>query len=88
MSPSEAVAFYRLYAGHCIEISRHMSDPANKAALIVMAQAWMTLASQAEKKYGETILVDEKPWPRSPSQQVAQQQQQPQPDDPGDKQND
>src|SRR5258708_27511770 len=59
-------------------------SPANKAALIVMAQAWLTLANQAER-YGETILVGETPSPRSRSQQVAQQQQQPQPDDPGKK---
>ena len=64
-----------------------MSDPANKATLIVMAQAWMTLADQAEK-YGETTLVYETPPPRTQAQQVAQQQQQPQPDDPGKKQND
>jgi hypothetical protein len=62
-------------------MSRHMSDPANKATLIVMAQAWLTLADRAE--YGETILLDETPSPRTQSQQVAQQpQQQPQPDDP------
>jgi hypothetical protein len=52
-----------------------------------MTQAWLTLADQAER-HGETILVDEKPSPRSQSQQVARQQQQPQPDDPGRKQND
>ena len=88
MSPSEAVAFYRLYAGHCIEMSRHMADPANKATLIIMAQAWLTLADQTAK-YGETLLVDETPSPRTEAlQQVAQQQQQPQPDDPDKKQND
>ncbi len=69
-----------------------MSDPANKTTLIVMAQAWLTLAEQTEK-YGETVLVGETPSPRSQSQQVAQQQvaqqqQQPQPDDPGKRQND
>jgi ribosome-binding protein aMBF1 (putative translation factor) len=62
-----------------------MSDPANKATLIVMAQAWMTLADRAEK-YGETTLVYETPSPRTQAQQVAQQQQQP--DNPGKKQND
>jgi extradiol dioxygenase family protein len=89
VSPSEAVAFYRLYAGHCIEISRHMADPANKAALIVMAQAWMTLADQVEK-YGETIQVDETPSPRFQSEQVEQQQQQQQsqPGNPGKKHSD
>jgi len=64
-----------------------MADPANKATLIAMAQAWMTLADQAER-YGKTVLVDETPSPRSQSQQVAQQQQQSQPDDPCKKQND
>ena len=65
-----------------------MADPANKATLIIMAQAWLTLADQAEK-YRETLLVDEAPSPRTEAlQQVAQQQQQPQPDDPDKKQND
>jgi ribosome-binding protein aMBF1 (putative translation factor) len=63
-----------------------MSDPANKTTLIVMAQAWLTLAEQAEK-YGETTVVNQMPSPRSQSQQVAQQQQS-QPDNPGKKQND
>ena len=87
MSPSEAVAFYRLYAGHCIEMSRHMSDLANKTTLIAMAQAWLTLAEQVEK-YGETALANETPSPRSQSQQVTQQQQPSQPDDPGKKHGD
>lgn len=69
-------------------MSRHMADPANKATLIIMAQAWLTLADQTAK-YGETLLVDETPSPRTEAlQQVAQQQQQPQPDDPDKKQND
>lgn len=69
-------------------MSRHMADPANKATLIIMAQAWLTLADQAEK-YRETLLVDGAASPRTEAlQQVAQQQQQPQPDDPDKKQND
>lgn len=78
VSPSEAVAFYRLYAAHCIESSRHISDPGNKTSLLVMAQAWMALADHVEK-HGEVTLIYETP-PSSPEarQQVAQQQQQPQ----------
>jgi hypothetical protein len=76
VSPNEAVAFYRLYAAHCVEMARHISDPENKATLLVMAQAWLTLADQAQK-YGETTLVYETP-PRPQTQHVAQQQQQPQ----------
>lgn len=64
-----------------------MSDPANKATLIAMAQAWLTLADQVEK-YGESNPLDETQLPRSQSQQVAQQQQQPQLDDGDKKQND
>jgi hypothetical protein len=75
-SPSEAVAFYRLYAGHCVDMARHISDPESKATLLAMAQAWLTLADQAEK-YGETTLVYE--TPPYPQTRHAAQQQQPQP---------
>ena len=74
MSPSEAVAFYRVNAGHCIEIVRHISDPDTKASLIVRAQAWLALADHTEK-YGEITLVYETPWPRKNLQQVARQHQ-------------
>ena len=70
MSPSEAVAVYRVNAGHCIEIVRHVSDPDTKASLIVMAQAWLELADHTEK-YGEITLVYETPWPRTELQQAA-----------------
>ena len=73
MSPNEAVAYYRLSAGHCIEIARHISDPREKFSLLTMAQAWLRLADHVEK-HGETSL----PVAEAP-QQVAQQQQQPQP---------
>jgi len=49
VSPSEAVAFYRLRAWHCLDISRRISDPASKATLVVMAQAWSALADQTAK---------------------------------------
>ena len=73
MSPSEAVAYYRLSAAHCMEIARHISDPGEKTSLLVMAQAWLKLADHVEK-HRETPL----PTIEAP-QQVAQQQQQPQP---------
>ena len=74
MSPSEAIAVYRVNAGNCIEIVRHISDPDTKASLIVMAQAWLELADHTEK-YGEITLVYETPWPRKELRQVARQQQ-------------
>jgi hypothetical protein len=77
VSPREAVAFYRLSAAHCLEIARHISDPAEKTSLLIMAQAWLALADHAEK-YGEITLVGETPLQRPEAQQVAQQQQQPQ----------
>jgi hypothetical protein len=77
VSPSEAVAYYRLSAAHCIEIARHISDTAEKTSLLVMAQAWLALADHTEK-YGEINFIFEAPSPHSEPQQVAQQQQQPQ----------
>jgi hypothetical protein len=74
VSPSEAAAFYRVNAGHCIEIVRHVSDPDIKASLVVMAQAWLELADHTEK-YGEITLVYETPWPRPELQQAARHHQ-------------
>ena len=70
VSPSEAVAFHRLNAAHCIEIARHISDPGTKASLLVMAQAWLALADHTEK-YGEITLVFETLSPPPQPQQVA-----------------
>lgn len=78
MSPSEAVAYYRLSAAHCIEIARHISDTAEKTSLLVMAQAWLALADHTEK-YGEITLIGETQSQGPEAQQVAQQQQQPRP---------
>jgi hypothetical protein len=74
VSPSEAVAFHRLNAAHCVEIARHISEPATKVSLLVMAQAWLALADHTEK-YGEVTLVDEVPSPHKEPQQAAQQPQ-------------
>jgi hypothetical protein len=74
VSPSEAVAVYRVNAGHCIKIVRYVSNPDTKASLIVMAQAWLELADHTEK-YGEITLVYETPWPRKELRQAARQHQ-------------
>jgi len=50
MSPGQVIACYRLYAAHCIEIARELQDRGRKIALLNMAQAWMALADEAEKK--------------------------------------
>jgi hypothetical protein len=77
MAQNGAAANYRLYAASCVEISRLVSDSANKAALLVMAQSWLELADQTEKHQGAPMLVYEAPEPLH--QHPAQQQQQPQP---------
>jgi hypothetical protein len=72
--PSEE---YRQHAAECLRIAENLGDPQGRAGLIAMAQAWLQLARQAEKNLD--IFVSKAPEPR---QHVAQQQQQPQPDDP------
>lgn len=71
MSWRGTVSYYRLYAARCIEISKHIIDPDSRAGLLTMAQAWITLADQADKN-SETTLVYETPEPRP---DTAQQQQ-------------
>jgi hypothetical protein len=44
MSPIELASTYRLYAAHCVEIAREVSQPGSKVALLNMAQAWLALA--------------------------------------------
>jgi hypothetical protein len=43
------VGLYRDYAVECFLMAADASDPARKAALIQMAQAWVLLAKQAQK---------------------------------------
>jgi hypothetical protein len=76
VSPREAVAFYGLSAAHCIEIARHISAPAEKTSLLVMAQAWLALADHTEK-YGDITLVHESSSKHPEPQQITQQQPQP-----------
>jgi hypothetical protein len=66
-----------------MQLAQKASDAEGKMLLFDMARAWLLLAEQAEKN-SETSLVYETPEPRVqlPQQQPAQQQQQPQPDNP------
>jgi hypothetical protein len=75
MSSSDQAATYRLNSAHCIDRSRHVNNPDKKAQLLAAAQAWRVLAEQVEKNC-EITSAYETPETR---QQVAQQQQQPQP---------
>jgi hypothetical protein len=74
MAESAEAAYYRMYSARCFEIARQVLDPKSKATLLYMAQSWLALAEQAYKNR-QTTLVYETQAP----QQVAQQQQQPQP---------
>jgi len=63
---------YRQHAAECLGIAETLFNGQHRGALLIMAQAWLHLAHQAEKN-SETILVYEFPELR---QQIAQQQQQ------------
>ena len=67
---------YRAHAAECIRLAQKTSDPQSKMSLLDMARAWLTLITQSEKNSEAATLVYEPP---DPLQQVAQQQQQPQP---------
>jgi hypothetical protein len=54
---------YRGYALECLRFARDMTGPESKAALLEMAQNWLTLADQAEKNE-RTELVYAPPPPR------------------------
>jgi hypothetical protein len=41
---------YRRYAGECLRIAQETVDPADKARLLQMAQAWMKLADDADRR--------------------------------------
>jgi hypothetical protein len=75
MNERGAVAFYRLYAARCREISREVSSEANRASLLTMAQVWMALADQADK-IAETHTPE--PAAAAPPLRVARDEQQPQ----------
>ncbi len=41
---------YRRYAAECVALAQRMSDPAEKTALLQMAQAWHELAEMREAR--------------------------------------
>jgi hypothetical protein len=67
---------YRAHAAECVRLAQQTNDPHSKSSLLDMARAWLALVTQGEKNSDAATLVYETPEPR---QQVAQQQQQPQP---------
>jgi hypothetical protein len=67
---------YRAHAAECVRLAQQTSDPQSKSSLLDMARAWLALVTQGEKNADAPTLVYVTPEPR---QQVAQQQQQPQP---------
>ena len=70
---------YRAHAAECVRLAQQTNEPQSKRSLLDMARAWLALATQGDKNSEAPTLVYETPEPR---QHVAQQQQQPQPDDP------
>jgi hypothetical protein len=66
---------YRAQAATCVQLAQKSDDPEIKLGLLDMARAWLALATQGDKNR-QTTLVYETP---EPLQEVAQQQQQPQP---------
>jgi len=67
---------YRAHAAECVRLAQQTNDPQSKSSLLDMARAWLALVTQGEKNNDAPTLVYQTPEPR---QQVAQQQQQPQP---------
>jgi len=49
MPASEVAILYRRYAARCLVMAKNTFDPAQKLALLDIAQAWATLADQVEK---------------------------------------
>jgi len=80
MDGNEAMAYYRLFAARCLEMSREASNEANRASLLTMAQVWMALADQADRSRDISAPKRAPPAPpEAAAPQMAQQQQQPQP---------
>jgi hypothetical protein len=67
---------YRAHAAECVRLAQKTADPQSKSSLLDMARAWLALVSQGDKNNEAPTLVYET---LDPPQQVAQQQQQPQP---------
>jgi hypothetical protein len=67
---------YRAHAAECVRLAQQTADPQSKISLLDMARAWLALVTQGEKNNDAPTLVYQTP---EQPQQVAQQQQQPQP---------
>ena len=68
---------YRAHAAECVRLAQQTHDPqSKKTRLLDMAKARLALVTQGDKNSKAPTLVYETPEAR---QQVAQQQQQPQP---------
>jgi hypothetical protein len=67
---------YRAHATECVRLAQQTSDPQSKGSLLDMARAWLALVTQGEKNSEVPTLVYVTP---EQPQQVAQQQQKPQP---------
>jgi hypothetical protein len=52
---------FRRYAAECVTLAQQMSDPADKAHMLQMAQAWRDLAEKQETKAAK----DDKASPES-----------------------
>ena len=72
----DTIAEYRAHAAECVRLAQQTTDPQSKGSLLDMARAWLSLVTQGEKNKDAPTLVYQTP---EPLQQVAQQQQQPQP---------
>jgi hypothetical protein len=68
---------YRLHAVNCLTLAQHRADPGSKAALLAQARSWFALADRADRNSPLNLVCE---TPRPEQQQVAQQQQQVQPD--------
>ena len=55
MSPGQVIACYWLYAPHCLEIARDLLDRGRKIAPPGMAQVWIALADEAERKASSEV---------------------------------
>ena len=47
---------YRRYAGDCVRVAQVISDSAEKALLLQMAEAWLSLAQRAQSAPGGTVV--------------------------------
>jgi hypothetical protein len=53
ITPAQLAARYWGYAAQCLTVARRQDKAADRLALVNMAQAWATLAEQAQRKAAE-----------------------------------